>query len=147
MRQNSFRGLAVVGASAALILAGALAAYLLGSFSGASTAEVAGSVTGLDGLSGDSPGGAFDEGLETVVNSRREVEVDLRQFNQLIPVDAIRPIYDPQFAPGEPLSLGSLELVIGVEINGVSKAYPVGPLRRREMVNDVVGGVPVLVTW
>ena len=36
---------------------------------------------------------------------------------------------------------------MGVEINGESKAYPVGPLNYREMVNDVVGGVPVLVTW
>jgi hypothetical protein len=43
--------------------------------------------------------------------------------------------------------MDSRELVIGVEINCESRAYPVGPLNRREMVNDVVGGVPILVTW
>ena len=147
MTQNKSRVSAVFGVGAVLILAGVLAAYLLGSFSGPSGLEVTEKVTGLDNAADDSLGQLFDEGPETVVNSRREVDVDLRLLNQLIPLDAIRPIYDPQFAPGEPLSLGSLELVIGVEINGVSKAYPIGPLRRREMVNDVVGGVPVLITW
>jgi hypothetical protein len=39
------------------------------------------------------------------------------------------------------------ELVIGLEINGEAKAYAIGPLNSREMVNDTVGGVPVLVTW
>ena len=63
------------------------------------------------------------------------------------PRDAIMPIYDPQFTPGKLASLEPGELVIGVEINGESKAYPVGPLVFREMVNDVVGGVPLLVTW
>ena len=38
-------------------------------------------------------------------------------------------------------------LVIGVAINGEAKAYAVGPLNSREMVNDTVGGVPILVTW
>ncbi len=82
-----------------------------------------------------------------VPGSTKDVEVDFRQFRQLLPLDAINPIYRPQFVPGELDTLDPGELVIGVEINGESKAYPVGPLNRREMVNDVVGGVPVLVTW
>ena len=73
--------------------------------------------------------------------------IDFGKFRQLLPKDAIRPIYEPRFSPGELTSLDREELVIGVEINGESKAYPIGPLRAREMVNDVVGGVPVLVTW
>ena len=36
---------------------------------------------------------------------------------------------------------------MGLAINGEAKAYPVEVLNFREMVNDVVGGVPVLVTW
>ena len=64
-----------------------------------------------------------------------------------LPRDAIRPLYQPRFIPGKPASLDPGELVIGVEINGESKAYPVGPLSWKEMVNDEVGGVPVLVTW
>ncbi len=73
--------------------------------------------------------------------------VDLSRYRAMLPRDAIRPVYEPIFAPGKPTSLDPGELVIGVEIGGESKAYPVGPLNYREMVNDVVGGVPVLVTW
>ncbi len=64
-----------------------------------------------------------------------------------LPRDAIRPLYQPRFIPGKPASLDPEELVMGVEINGESKAYPVGPLSWKELVNDEVGGVPVLVTW
>lgn len=39
------------------------------------------------------------------------------------------------------------ELVIGVEINGQSRAYPVRLLSLHEIVNDVIGGQPVAVTW
>ena len=73
--------------------------------------------------------------------------VDLSRYRPLLPKDAIRPVYEPIFAAGKLTSLEPGELVIGVEIGGESKAYPVGPLNRREMVKDVVGGVPVLVTW
>ena len=48
---------------------------------------------------------------------------------------------------GRTASLRPEDLVIGVTINRESKAYPIGPLNFREMVSDVVGGVPVLVTW
>ena len=61
--------------------------------------------------------------------------------------DSIRPIYEPEFIPGRLTSLDPEELVIGLEINGESKAYAVGPLNYRVMVNDVVGGVPVVVSW
>ena len=39
------------------------------------------------------------------------------------------------------------DLVIGVSIGGQVRAYPIGPLRFREMVNDELGGTPILVTW
>ena len=64
-----------------------------------------------------------------------------------LPRDAIPSLYQPQFIPGNPASLDPGDLVMGVEINGESKAYPVGPLSWKELVNDEVGGVPVLVTW
>ncbi len=86
---------------------------------------------------------------ETVLpaSGSRELVIDLTQFRQLLPIDAIVPVYAPRFAPAESASLPPDELVIGVEINGESKAYPVGPLNFREMVNDTVGGVPILVSW
>jgi len=79
--------------------------------------------------------------------SSHEVVIDVTQYRQLLPRDAIAPVYDAQFISAESAALRPDELVIGVEINGESKAYPVGPLNYREMVNDTVGGVPVLVTW
>jgi hypothetical protein len=39
------------------------------------------------------------------------------------------------------------ELVIGVSVEGEAKAYPITVLRFREMVNDELGKLPILVTW
>jgi hypothetical protein len=36
---------------------------------------------------------------------------------------------------------------MGVAIRGEAKAYPVGLLNSREMVNDKLGRTPILVTW
>ena len=84
---------------------------------------------------------------DTPLQSSKAVEVNLREFRQLLPRDAIAPIYMPQFLPANQASLEATELVIGVEIDGESKAYPIGPLVWREMFNDVIAGVPILVTW
>ena len=77
----------------------------------------------------------------------KSFQIDFNQFFQLIPRDAIFPFYDPEFVSADAANLDDGELVIGVEINGEARAYPIGPLNRREMVNDRVGGVPILVTW
>ena len=90
---------------------------------------------------------ALEPDTDLPLASSRELAVDGTQFHQLLPRDAIAPVYDARFMPAESASLAPDELVIGVEINGESKAYPVGPLNFREMVNDTVGGIPVLVTW
>jgi len=71
----------------------------------------------------------------------------LSNFRQLLPRDAIRPIYEPGFVTISEAKMKEEELVIGVSINGDSIAYPISILRRREMVNDTVGGRPILVTW
>ena len=84
---------------------------------------------------------------ELFLQNTRDVEVDLGKHRQLLYRDAIRPIYDPVFTSAQDAGLDPEELVIGVGINGDLRAYPIGPLIRREMVNDVVGGVPILVTW
>ena len=63
--------------------------------------------------------------------------------------DAIPAILDPQFVAQEavPPEFKDVELVLGMSINGESKAYPLDVLSHHEAVNDVVGGVPVIVTW
>ena len=68
-------------------------------------------------------------------------------FRQLLPRDAIFPVYSPVFRSAESTEWQAETLVIGVEVNGEAKAYPVNFLNRREMVNDWIGGSPVLVTW
>ena len=66
---------------------------------------------------------------------------------QLIPLDGIRPVYDPRFVEAIDAPLHDDELVIGVSLEGESKAYPITVLRFREMVNDELGKLPILVTW
>lgn len=68
----------------------------------------------------------------------------------LLPPDAIPAISNPGFyasleAADE--SYGDDELVLGIEIDGDARAYSVPLLSRHEIVNDVVGGKPVAVTW
>lgn len=71
------------------------------------------------------------------------------RWNQLLPRDGIRPIYENEvrFVPADEAPYSDEELVIGVKINGEARAYAIGPLNRREIVNDTVGGMPILVTW
>lgn len=78
----------------------------------------------------------------TIVEDGREYVI-----RQIIPTDGIRPVYNPQFTTADKSEYDAAELVMGVEINGDARAYSVGFLRSREMVNDEVGGTPILVTW
>ena len=68
-------------------------------------------------------------------------------YQQVRRPDAIAPIHEPRFVPASAAHLPGDELVIGLSLNGDMRAYPTGILYHREMVNDQVGGVPVLVTW
>jgi hypothetical protein len=65
----------------------------------------------------------------------------------LLPFDGIAPVYNPEFVPAIESPLELDELVMGVSINGESKAYPVSVLRFREMVDDELAGWPILVSW
>ena len=63
--------------------------------------------------------------------------------------DGIPAILDPLFlcAPEGAEQMVGSERVLGVSINGDHRAYPLNRLSRHEIVNDVVGGMPVAVTW
>lgn len=64
------------------------------------------------------------------------------------PKDGIPSIDDPKFVPvAEMADLAPSEPVIGLEINGDARAYPLRILTWHEIVNDTVGGVPVAVTY
>ena len=80
-----------------------------------------------------------------ITQSRNTTKIP--DYTQSIPFDGIYPIYDPRFVNGVDAPLSQDELVMGVEIGGEAKAYPVTVLRFREMVNDELAGIPILVTW
>lgn len=64
------------------------------------------------------------------------------------PKDGIPSIDKPLFKSAkEDASLSSNEPVIGLEINGDARAYPLRILIWHEIVNDDVGGTPVVVTY
>ena len=65
------------------------------------------------------------------------------------PRDGIPPLDDPKFTTPDEASgwLGDQEPVIAFELNGEAKAYPLQILTWHEIVNDVVGGVPVSATF
>lgn len=64
------------------------------------------------------------------------------------PPDGIPPIDDPKFLPVDRVSfLHPSEPVLAVEVNGEAKAYPLRIMTWHEIVNDVIGGTPVTVTY
>lgn len=68
-------------------------------------------------------------------------------FRQLLPRDAIRPVYDPDFVPGTEAGWPADTDVIGVAIGDEAKAYPVGFLNGRELIIDEIDASPILVSW
>ena len=65
------------------------------------------------------------------------------------PRDGIPPIDSPVFfiANNAPDYMRAQEPVIALEIDGEAKAYPLAMLIRHEIVNDVLAGIPVAVTY
>ena len=58
------------------------------------------------------------------------------------------PIHDPQYAPVAQVDfVPDKDMVMAVGINGEAAAYPVRQLAYYHVVHDVVGGVPIVVTY
>ena len=82
-----------------------------------------------------------------MLNPTGPKEFDPRAFRQLLDRDRIAPIYEPDLVTPEEARLDPEDMVTGVSIGEESRAYPIRTLRFREMVDDELGGVPILVTW
>jgi hypothetical protein len=67
----------------------------------------------------------------------------------LLPKDAIPSIDNPAFYSVSEANreYADEELVLGVIIDGDARAYSTGLLSGHEIVNDMVGGRPIAVTW
>lgn len=61
--------------------------------------------------------------------------------------DGIPSIDSPKFTPVKDANLQNGELVLGLNINGDVRAYPLQIIVWHEIVNDVVGGEPVAITY
>jgi hypothetical protein len=62
--------------------------------------------------------------------------------------DGIKSVDAPEFSDiGSATWVGRDTEVLGLEIDGEARAYPVRMLEYHQIVNDVVGGVPVAITY
>ncbi len=74
--------------------------------------------------------------------------IDLSEVVTYGAKDSIPPIDDPQFVDLADVSgIGPLEPVLSIGIDGDFRAYPLQVLLFHEIVNDTVGGVPVVVSY
>ena len=62
---------------------------------------------------------------------------------------AIRPITDAPVVAADQVDLADNALIIGLEIDGAARAYPINQLTGpyREIINDVLGDTPIAATW
>jgi len=80
-------------------------------------------------------------------------ELVVRAMNR----DGVMVLSEPEMLPAEAVDrfnseergkmLVADDRVIGVEIAGDARAYPIRLMRWHEVVNDIVGGVPIAVTY
>ena len=81
-----------------------------------------------------------------------DAKIDPTKLNHGIGRDRIASIDAPEFLqPDDPrlaeVGIRSTTKVIGVEVNGVAKAYPLAVMDRHEIVNDSFDGEPFAVLW
>jgi Protein of unknown function (DUF3179) len=75
--------------------------------------------------------------------------VRLSAIQRSVPRDAIPALIHPAFITAREVGklLDAKDRVLGVYMNGVAKAYPIRILNWHELMNDEVGGHPILVSW
>ncbi len=98
----------------------------------------------LAAVGGESPSldGGTGEGAEPTPL------VDPSEIQRVVPRDAIPALDEPNFeAVGDIDWLAAREPVIEVQIDGDARAYPLQILIWHEIVNDVVDGTPITVTF
>lgn len=89
----------------------------------------------------------------SISQTENEGENNIVPLDQIVsggpPPDGIPSIDDPKFISVQEANgrLEDSELILGLNINGDIRAYPLQILVWHEIVNDKVGGVPVAVTY
>ena len=98
------------------------------------------------------PAADSDQALEQPVDDTQYTAPSRTQDLTIYTVlsrDAIRSIDSPRFVGPDTAAewMRAEEMVLGLSINGDNRAYSINMLSSHEIVNDVVGGAPVAVTW
>ncbi len=91
------------------------------------------------------------DGLETDISyAVYELGMEVDRFEFGLGVDAIQPLIQPRLVgPGHPAfpPPDATFLVVGTEIDGDARAYGMFDIRRNEVVDEVIGGAHVAVTY
>ncbi len=69
------------------------------------------------------------------------------EIKYVLPSDAIPAIKNPEFVPADEAGLDDDEPVVGIIINGETRAYAIYLLNHHEIVNDKIGDNVFAVTW
>ncbi len=84
--------------------------------------------------------------VQSAVPSADPVRAD--EIVTVIPQDAKTALVGPAYlTAAEASDIQPSEEVIGVVINGDARAFPLATLNVHEIVDDVIGGQPVAITW
>ncbi len=93
--------------------------------------------------------GRFGAFLSPALSGQSDVDLTEVEWGGVIP-DGIPPLENPAHANVDDEGAEYLEddeRVIGVSINGEHRAYPLRIVNAHELVNDVLGGEPLSLTW
>lgn len=111
-------------------------------------------IVGLLALNGDFSrfAGSSEESDNQIISSNDDAGTKaIVPLDQIVsggpPRDGIPSIDSPKFVSTEDAGLQDSDLVLGLNINGDIRAYPLNILVWHEIVNDEVGGTPVAVTY
>ncbi len=70
------------------------------------------------------------------------------EIQSILPQDAIPALVSPSYVSAAAATdIRDTEEVIGLAINGDARAFPIATLSAHEIVDDVIGGRPLAVTW
>ncbi len=69
------------------------------------------------------------------------------EIHTVLPFDGIPAVFDLTFVTAQEATVEPTSPMIGVSLNGEKHAYSCIMLNHHEIVNDVVGGVPIATTW
>jgi len=94
--------------------------------------------------------GSQFEDMAEMMNPDAPIVIDAREIQWGgVRVDGIPPLEFPtQVLPEEAAEwINDTDVVVGVEIDGDARAYPIRIIAWHEMVNDTIGGVPVSLAY